>query len=187
MIGKRRRSLCWRMSLSANRIPPSGQARGHTSPGHALIRRFPGPITPPNAVMTARLRRLERSRIARPAAVVTAGLRRLEPGPVTRPDAGVTARLRRMEPGPITYPKAVATARLRRRGSGGGNVAHRWHVAGGRCALEQPRQQPRAAIHKTSNDERHENAVLKFGSREFRRIRCWRCFGIFSGHGDGPR
>ena len=26
----------WRMFLSANRIPPSGQARGHASPEHAL-------------------------------------------------------------------------------------------------------------------------------------------------------
>jgi hypothetical protein len=28
------------MSLSANRIPPSGQARGHASPGHALMDRL---------------------------------------------------------------------------------------------------------------------------------------------------
>jgi hypothetical protein len=92
-----------------------------------------------------------------------------------------------MQPGPITRPKAVATARrLWRRRSGRGNV-YGWRIGGRRCAPEQPRHQPRAAIDKTSNDERHENAVLKLGSCEFRRIRCWRWFGVFSGHGDGPR
>jgi hypothetical protein len=93
-----------------------------------------------------------------------------------------------MQPGPITRPKAVATAsRLRRRRCGRGNVARGWRICARRCAPEQSRQQPRAAIDKTSNDERHENAVLKLGSREFRRIRYCRWFGIFSGHGDGPR
>jgi hypothetical protein len=40
--GMRRRFSCWRMSLSANRIPPLGQAAknllGHASPEHALGR-----------------------------------------------------------------------------------------------------------------------------------------------------
>jgi hypothetical protein len=135
--------------------------------------------------MAAGLRRLELGPITRPNAVVTAGSGRSEPGPITRPNTVVTTGPRRLEPGPIARPGAETTARLRRR-AGGGRVTHHRHIGGWRCALEQPRQQQHAAVqNKSKRDEPHENAVAKWRRREYRSIRCWGCFGVCR-HGGDP-
>ena len=100
-----------------------------------LVRRFPAPITDPNAVTTARLRRLERGRITPRAAVLAARRRRMQLGPIAGADAVVAApaaaNATRTNHSPQSHGDSAAAAAGRRRGQARPQPAYRWSA---RCS-----------------------------------------------------